>query len=206
VALAEIREALTADSGHAPAYNVLALVHAQLHEDAQAEESFRKAISLAPNYSEVRNNYGYYLCQRQRYDEAMLAFESALRNPLYASPEKPLANAGLCALHKGDPVLAQTYLQRALARAYNQPTALLGMAELETRMLNPLAAKNYLKPLIDLNQFRPQALWLAVRIERALGNREAEAGFGTALRRDFPSSSEARLLQDGHYDKMGTLP
>lgn len=206
VALTEAREAIAIEPGHAPAYNIFALIHARLHEDVQAEESFRKAIDLAPTYSEVRNNYGYFLCQRQRYDEALPLFEAALRNPLYASSEKPLGNAGLCALHKGDAVLARGYLQRALARARNQPTALLGMAELEMREHNAPAARSYLKPLLDLNDFKPQALWLAVRVERALGNRDAEAAYGALLRREHPEAPEARLLLDGLYEKMGTMP
>jgi type IV pilus assembly protein PilF len=206
IAFDEIKEALASEPNHAPAYNVLALVHAKLREDKQAEENFRKAIDLSPGYSEVRNNYGYYLCQRQRYSEGLPYFESALQNPLYASPEKALANAGLCALHQGDANLAETYLQRALARSRNQPTALLGMAELEMGRRNPVGARSYLVRLLEQNEFRPQALWLGVRVERALGNRDNEATHGVQLRRDFPESAEVRRLLDGQYDRMGTMP
>jgi type IV pilus assembly protein PilF len=206
IALAEVQEALASESAHAPAYNILALINAQLREDKAAEEAFRKSVDLAPTYSEARNNYGYFLCTRQRYDESLPMFEAATRNPLYATPEKPLANAGLCALHKGDLVQAQGYLQRALARARNQPAALLGMAELELRLRNAYAAKAYLKPLVDQNEFKPQVLWLAVRVERALGNREAEASYGAQLRRDHPSTIETRLLLEGQYDRMGAMP
>jgi type IV pilus assembly protein PilF len=206
IALNEIQEALASESNYAPAYNILALINTQLREDKAAEEAFRKAVDLAPTYSEARNNFGYFLCTRERYDESMPMFEAAIRNPLYASPEKPLANAGLCALHKGDVALAQSYLQRALARARNQPTALLGMAELELRLRNPHAAKAYLKTLTDQNEFKPQVLWLAVRVERALGNREAEASYGAQLRRDHPGTVEMRQLLEGQYDRMGAMP
>lgn len=206
IALAEVKEALGIDPAHAPAYNVLALVHGKLLEDRQAEENFRKAMELAPTYSEVRNNYGYFLCQRQRYAEALPLFDAALLNPLYGSPEKPLANAGLCALHKGDLPLAQNYLQRAMARARNQPTALLGMAELEMRLRNPTAARAHFTRLAELNEFKPQMLWLGVRIERALGNRESEASYGADLRRYHPESVETRRLLEERYDMMGTLP
>lgn len=205
VAFAEIKEALEASPEHAPAYNVLALVHAQLHEDRQAEESFRKSLELGQNYPEVRNNFGYYLCQKQRYAEAMPLFEAALQNPLY-SPEKASANAGLCALHKGDVAKAESYLQRALARAPKQPTALLGMAELEIGRQNPVGARSYFSRLVDQNEYRPQALWLGVRIERAAGNRDAEASYGARLRRDYPESAEVRYLLQGDYHRMGTMP
>ncbi|MBK6742020.1 MAG: type IV pilus biogenesis/stability protein PilW [Hydrogenophilales bacterium] len=205
VALAEIKEALAIDPAHAPAYNVLALVHAKLREDRQAEESFRKAMDLAPNYSEVRNNFGYFLCQRQRYAEALPFFDAALMNPLYV-PGKSLANAGLCALHKGDLALAENYLQRAMAHARNQPTALLGMAELEMRQRNVLAARAHFTRLAEQNEFKPQMLWLGVRIERALGNRESEASYGAQLRRNHPETVETRRLLEGQYDMMGTMP
>lgn len=206
VALAEVKEAMAIDPTHAPAYNVLALVHAKLLEDRQAEASFRKGMELSPTYSEVRNNFGYFLCQRQRYAEALPLFDAALSNPLYGAPEKPLANAGLCALHKGDLPLAQNYLQRAMARVRNQPAALLGMAELEMRLRNPTAARAHFARLSETNEFKPQALWLGVRIERELGNRESESGYGAELRRNHPESVETRQLLEERYDMMGTLP
>lgn len=128
IALQELNIARAADLGYAPAYSVLGLVHAELREDRQAEESFRRAIDLSPNYSEAHNNYGLFLCQRGR--AANLArFEAALSNPLYATPETALANAGVCAMEKGDMAAAEVYFIRALKRAPRQPTALLGMAD-----------------------------------------------------------------------------
>jgi type IV pilus assembly protein PilF len=43
-------------------------------------------------------------------------------------------------------------------------------------------------------------VWMIVRIERKLGNREAEARYATQLRRRFPGSVEQRLLAQGKYD------
>lgn len=206
VALSEVNDAIAIEPRHAPAYNILALIQARLREEPQAEESFRKSIALAPNYSEVRNNYGLFLCQRKRYREALPLFDAALDNPLYNSPEKPLANAGLCALHMGESALAEGYLLRALARVPNQPTALLGMAEWHMAQGNAKAAQGLLRSLLDMNEFRPQALWLAVRVERALDNREAEANYGLQLRRGHPESLEAKRLLDGQYDTMGAMP
>jgi type IV pilus assembly protein PilF len=96
IALQELNIARAADPGYAPAYSVLGLVHAELREDRQAEENFRRAIDLAPNYSEAHNNYGLFLCQRGRAAESLARFEAALSNPLYATPETALANAGVC--------------------------------------------------------------------------------------------------------------
>lgn len=45
---------------------------------AEAEQEFRKAISLNPNHELVYDWYGYYLTAMQRYDEARIVFGKAI--------------------------------------------------------------------------------------------------------------------------------
>ena len=45
-----------------------------------------------------------------------------------------------------------------------------------------------------------ESLWLAIRIERKLGDRQAEASLATQLRRRFSNSTEYQSLQRGSYD------
>lgn len=205
VALQELRKALDADKVYAPAYSILGLVHAELREDKQAEAHFQRAVELSPNYSDAHNNFGLFLCQRGRPAESARHFEAALSNPLYATPEKALANAGNCALEKGDLAQAELYFVRALKRASNQATALLGMAEVHYRQGRWLAARSVLRQIGDSADLGPQALWLGVRTERRLGDREAEAGYGAQLRRRFPESTQAQWLISGQYDQTGSL-
>lgn len=209
VALQELRKALEADGAYAPAFSILGLVHAELREDKQAETHFQRAVDLSPNYSEAHNNFGLFLCQRGRPAESLKHFELALTNPLYATPEKALANAGNCALEKGDLAQAELYFVRALKRVSNQSTALLGMAEVHYRQGRWLAARTLLRQLSgqfgDLAELSPQALWLGVRAERQLGDREAEANYGALLRRRYPESNQAQWLISGQYDKSGSL-
>ena len=205
VALQELAEALKVDSGYAPAYNMLGLVHGALREDARAEENFRHAIERSPQYSEAHNNYGYFLCQRKRPKEARAHFETALANPLYASPEKALSNAGACSLEQGDLDVAEMYYQRATLRAPGHAPAQLGLAEVNFRQGRWLAARALLRRLTEQAEVGPQALWLGVRVERRLGDREAEANYGAQLRRRFPVSMQTQWLITGQYDEMGSL-
>jgi type IV pilus assembly protein PilF len=208
VALAEVKEAMAIDPTHAPAYNVLALVHAKLLEDRQAEASFRKGMELSPTYSEVRNNFGYFLCQRQRYAEALPLFDAALSNPLYGAPEKPLANAGLCALHKGDlPLARKTICKRAMARVRNQPAALLGMAELEMRLRNPTAARAPISLVSRrrMNSSRKPFGWAcasSVSWEIASLNPVMAPSCAAII----PSRWKPGNCWKKRYDMMGTLP
>ena len=206
VSLEELRISLEADPDYAPAYNMLGLVYGALGEDRQAEANFRKSIALSRNYSEAYNNYGHFLCQRSRFEESLAQFESALQNPLYASPEKALANAGYCALLKGDQAGAENYLRRALARVPSQRLALMGMAELHLQQNNPFGARANLDRLKAQGEFDLVGTWLALRVERSLGNKEAEAGHAAILRERYPESRETRWLLNGQYQMQGSLP
>jgi type IV pilus assembly protein PilF len=58
-------------------------------------------------------------------------------------------------------------------------------------------AKEYLIRLEKVSPANPEVLWLAVRVERRLGDRDAAASYSTQLTRNFPQSKEARALQAG---------
>ena len=206
VALQGLDEALKADANYAPAHNMLGLVYGDLREDAKAEASFKRAIALQRNYSEAHNNYGWFLCQRGRYDESLVQFELALTNPLYASPERALTNAGLCSLRKGDLKTAEDYLQRALRRMPNQPAALLALADLHARQGRLVSSRNLLKQAAGVAELDAQGLWLGVRVERQLGDRLSEASYASQLTRRFPDSEEAHWLRTGQYDQPGGRP
>ena len=45
-----------------------------------------------------------------------------------------------------------------------------------------------------------EAPWLALRIERKLGNREAEARYTARLKRVFPTSPETLKMLKGDYE------
>jgi len=203
VALQELRSALAADPNYAPAYNLLGLVHAELGEEREAEAHFRRATTLSPQFSEAHANFGLFLCQRRRYDEALERFELALRNPLYATPERALAHAARCMLRQGKLERAEEYVQRALVRAPNFPLAIFTMAELQFRLGNPIASRVRLRQLVEFGELDAPALWLGVRVERQMGNREAEANYGAQLRRRFPEAIETRWLLNGQYDQPG---
>lgn len=205
IALEELTQATQADSGYAPAYNMLGLVNSELREDQRAEKNFRRAIELAPQFSEARNNLGLFLCQRKRMKEAREQFDAALGNPLYATPEKALSNAGACSLEEGDIAAAEMYFQRATKQAPNHASVQLGLAEVLFRQGRWLAARGQLRRLNEQTELNAQALWLGLRIERRLGDREAEGNYGAQLQRRYPESMQTQWLITGQYDQMGSL-
>ena len=205
VALQGLNTALQADPDYAPAYNMLGLVYGRLGEDASAERNFEKSLRLVSDYPEARNNYGHFLCQRGRYAEALTQFDAALKNPLYATPENALANAGLCALLAGDRVAAEGYLRRALARSPVQRLAIRAMAEWHLLANNPHGARAGLARLQEAGPLDAAETWLALRIERGLGNVDAGDRHADQLKTRFPEARETGWLMNGEFHRLGGL-
>ena len=63
-----------------------------------------------------------------------------------------------------------------------------------------MRARQFIEQLLKVDVPSPETLWLALRIERKIGDRQAENYFAGQLRRDFPRSAEFRFLQEGQYD------
>ncbi len=200
IALDELRKAITADSRFGPAYNIYGQIYMELAEDKLAEENFRRAIELDRNDSFARNNFGWFLCTRGRYDEGLEQFSLALRNPLYTQPEQAMANAGLCAERKGDVRLAEANLLKSLKLQPDNPGTVLKLAGLYFRQGRLVEAQRQLARHAELAPPSAESLWLGVRLERKLGDRAQEAAYGLQLRKRFSDSDEARLLMTGQYE------
>jgi type IV pilus assembly protein PilF len=200
VALEELRIAVAADSNYALAYSIFGLVYAELRENALAQQNFERALRLAPTDPDINHNYGWFLCQTRRENEAIKYFLQAVRNPLYPAPWRSFSAAGVCAMRVNNVKDAESYFQAALRQEPNDPQSLLPMAEIRYRQNSLEDARRFVSRYNKLVDPTPESLWLALRIERKLGERVAEAGFANQLRRRFSSSREYQQLQRGEYD------
>lgn len=91
---------------------------------------------------------------------------------------------------------AEEFFQKALTAQPNMPEALLGLANLNFTKEDYAGAKSYFM-LYKRNNVSPltaENLWLAVRIERKLGDRIAENNYAMQLRKNFPDSRETQLM------------
>jgi type IV pilus assembly protein PilF len=197
VALEEVKHAIKAEPGYGPAYNIAGLIYAELREDRLAQENFERALRLDPLDSDANNNYGRFLCERKREGDALKYFVAALRNPLYQTRENSYVNAGMCLRRSGDVKAAEDYFQRALKVRPTQPQALYHLADIGYARGDYEQAKQYVIRLEQLTNPTAEMLWLALRIERRLGDRNAVASYAQQLRSRFPDSKEARALLAG---------
>ncbi len=200
VALEELRIAIDADPNYAPAFNVLGLVHMELRENAVAQQHFERALRLSPNDPDINNNYGWFLCQSGREEQSITYFLAALKNPLYGTPARSYVNAGLCSMKKNNERDAFDYFQRALRSEPDNLQALLNLASIQYKRGQLEAARGYISRFNKLVEPTAESLWLALRIERKLGDKAAENLLSTQLRRRFSGSQEYRDMVQGKFE------
>lgn len=194
IAIEELNIAVATDPGYAPAYNVYGLVYAVLGDDRKAEQSFQRALELAPNDSDIHHNWGWYLCQHKREREALVQFETAVQNSLYRTPEIALVNAGRCAQTIGEVRLAESYFRRALGAQPGNALASYGLALIAYKEARYDEARQWMRTVMQTTTAPPEAIYLGVCVERKLGDRQAELSYISQLRNRFPDSIETRAI------------
>ena len=201
VALQEVGIVLDSDSSYAPAHNLKGLVYMAMRQNDMARTSFLDALRIAPGDPEINNDYGWFLCQTGKARESLPHFKQAFNNPLYQSPGKALTNAGLCALNIKDDRQAEEFMFRAWRVDRANSTALFFLADIAYRENRLMDARQRIK---DLHNVIPEptaeTAWLALRVERKLGDRENEARFTGILRRKYRDSEEYLKMSRGEFD------
>ena len=200
VALEELRIAIAADPNYAPAYSVLGLVHMDLRENAVAQQHFERGLRLAPNDPDINNNYGWFLCQTGREEQSIAYFLAALKNPLYNTPSRSYVNAGLCSMKQNKERDAIDYFERALRNAPDNLQALFNLASVQYKRGQLETARGLVGRFNKLVEPTVESLWLALRIERKLGDRSAENTLAAQLRRRFPGSQEYQDMLKGKFE------
>jgi type IV pilus assembly protein PilF len=200
VALDEIKQALTADPSFADAYNLRGLIYMRLDDAGMAEDSFRRAIALNPREPNTLHNYGWLLCQQKRYGDAAQQFSAALAVPNYTERAKTLMTQGVCQMQSGQRPEAERSLLQAYEIDAGNPVIGYNLAVLLTQREDWSRAQFYIRRVNNSPSANAETLWLGVKIERKLNNREAMAQLGGQLQRRFPQSREAVAYERGNFD------
>ncbi len=181
-----------------PAVQVSAgLVYERLEQVDKADRFFAEALRLEPHNPDMVNNYAVFKCRRGHYAEGEKLFLQAARNPAYGTPEVAYSNAGVCARSAKNLVRAEELFRKSLAAKENYPDALLQLADLSLERGAALAARGLIDRYFTVTGPSSDALYLAVRIERKLGDVEAASRYAAQLQKEFPNSEQARQLRSG---------
>ena len=123
-------------------------------------------------------------------------FLAALKDPLYQYPELIYTNAGICARSGPDPEQAEKYFRAALKHNPKYQPALGEMARTSFASEQYLATRAYLQRLQALAPLTPEFLWIGVRAEYALHNRDAMSSYALLLKNRYPEAEETQALID----------
>lgn len=201
-ALDELRAALAARPDLPEAFNLRGLVFASLGENRLAEDSFKRALQLRARDGDTLHNYGWFLCQNGRYDEAQAQFQAALAQPQYTGTARTLLGQGVCQARAGRWAEAERTLSRSFELDPSSPATAFNLGEVLYRRGEYERARFYVRRVnAQAEVSNAQSLWLAARIERRIGNLPGADDFGRQLRERFPESPEALRLQRGQFDE-----
>lgn len=201
VALDEIKLALQADPTYAPAYVLRGLVYMRMNNNPLAEESFQRAMQLNPRDADVLHNYGWYACQTERYALATDLFQRALASPVYGGQAKTLFTMGFCQIRAGQFAEAEASLSRSYELDAGNPITAYNLASLQFRRGDANKAQFTIRRLNNTDLANAETLWLGIKVERRLLNREAMAQLAQQLGRRYPDSAQWARFQRGEFDE-----
>ena len=127
---------------------------------------------------------------------------AAIKNPLYTTPSKSMTALGLCYVRMKEDRLAEDFLLKALRAdgIAGNVQALYWLSDIYYRNRRYNEARSSLGDLHKAMEPTSQSLWLALRVERKIGDREGEARYASQLRRKFQGSLEYQKLMQGQYE------
>lgn len=204
-ALDEVKQAIAADPGNAESHGLRALIYTAMGQLALADDNYQTALRLKPGNPDLSNNYGSFLCTSlNKPAQAMPYFDTALRSPAYQTPVSALVNAGLCSIRSKNFQAAERYLLDALRYNPDLQATNAGLARTYYERRAYQRAGFFINRLIEtskLDTLSADALWLALRVQRKLGDRTQEASLAAQLRRRFPGSPEYAAFERGAFDE-----
>jgi type IV pilus assembly protein PilF len=185
-----LRSALELDSSDPDANAALALVFQREGENQLAEDHFRKAIAKSDGDARILNNYGSFLYEQKRYQDAYAMFQKAAADPLYPERSRVFENIGLTALALGNRTEAEESLVKALRLNPDQPRALLELAEISYDTQQYVPARGYYERFTQLSEQNARSLLLGMRLAKIFDDKDKAASFALQLRRLYPGTPE----------------
>jgi type IV pilus assembly protein PilF len=126
--LAKLLEAHKLDPDSVELNHQIALVLRNLGQYDLSLKYFQRTLSLAPTFSEARNNLGTLYLLMEKWDPAIACFEEAVSDILYQTPQYAYNNMGYAYYMKGDYDRAIDSGKRAVAASRSYGLAYVNLA------------------------------------------------------------------------------
>lgn len=185
-----LKKALELDPSNADAHAALALVFQIEMEPQLADEHFLQAISQRSGDARLLNNYGSFLFEQKRYQDAFERYTQASQDTLYPERSRVFENLGSTSLMLNKREQAKGYFEKSLRLNSRQPRALLEMAILSYEDKQYVPARGYFESYLGLADHDARSLLLGARLAKIFEDRDAAASLGLQLKRLYPGTPE----------------
>ena len=190
----KLERSIEIDDENPTAHRLLGLVYERLNDLDAARDQYEVAVRQGPDDPDALNQLGIFLCTHtDDKRQALRYFERAFDIPRYSQRFLLYSNAGTCA-KTVDLTLAENYLRKGLELNPGYAEALLQLGDVTYQQGNYFQSRAFVERFFAAANPSSQALWLAYRVEQALGDTATAEGYAGQLLRDFPESVETRLL------------
>lgn len=202
----ELDEALEKDSTDPTTYMMMAVL---LQEEgspanvAKAESYFKRAIALDRTDAQIRNNYGFYLYQIGRFEDAVKELQISASTLGYSQRALAFETLGKTYQKLGDLANAEQSYQSAVKINTNSSFAYQGLADIayqKAQYQNALAQYQNSVRVVGMNNQTNVALWLGIRIAHANGDNITQQVLVNQLRAKYPDSQEYQNYLQQQYN------
>ncbi|MFA5494151.1 MAG: type IV pilus biogenesis/stability protein PilW [Porticoccaceae bacterium] len=191
-----LAKALEIDPRSPGAHNGMALLYQLEQESSLAEKHYKRAIAYDRDFTRARNNYGVFLAQQERVEEAYDEFRRVTEDTGYGFRAQAFVSLGIAASSLGRQEEAVEAWSRAIVLNPRLAQPYLELAEYHLGRDEYPQAGRYLAAFDSLARPSARSLWLGLRIERRFGNKDAVASKALALSKLFPYSQENLEYQE----------
>lgn len=175
-------------------YNALAFYYQTVGERVQAENAYKQAIAKDSNNADAYNNYGAFLCQIERFEDAERLLLSAISKPGYIRVAESYENLALCKLEQDGFEQARSYLSSSISHNGTRVSTLINSAAVNYAMGNLVDAKADLQRIQRLGRVSSRSTLLSFLVAEKQGDEPTMRHAEQLLLTLYIDSNEARLL------------
>jgi type IV pilus assembly protein PilF len=124
-----------------------------------------------------------------------------MANPTYAGRAKTLMTQGVCQMRAGQRAEAEQSLMQSYELDAGNPVTGYNLAHLLYERGELTRAQFYIRRINNSDLANAESLWLGIKTERKLNNRESVLQLGDQLKKRFAQSREAAAYEKGSFNE-----
>ena len=128
-------------------------------------------------------------------------FTSAIADPSYGDRAKTWMTQGLCQMKAGNLLDAEASLGHSYELDAGNPITGYNLAHLLYQRNEFVRAQFYVRRLNNSELANAESLWLGIKVERRLDNRDAMSQLASQLKKRFPQAKETVLFDKGAFNE-----